>query len=74
MSPRLRGLKARQVIRAFERVGGAVQPGRGDHVKIQMPNGSLLVLRSGDEVGIGLLKDLLKLADMSPEEFLKHVR
>jgi len=34
-----------------------------------MPNGSLLVLRAVGEVGIGLLRDLLKRADISEEEF-----
>ncbi len=72
--PRLRGLKARQVIRAFERAGGVVSSGKGDHVKISMPNGSLLVLRAADEVGIGLLRDLLKRAELTEEDFEKHLR
>ena len=71
MSPELRGINAREAIKAFERAGGIRKAGKGDHVNIKMPNGRIITLRANGEVKIGRLKDALREADLSVEEFLK---
>ena len=71
MSPELRGLKARDVIKAFQRAKGVLRSGKGDHINIKMPNGRIITLRSVGEVKIGLLKDALKEAGLTEEEFKK---
>ncbi|MBI3952881.1 MAG: type II toxin-antitoxin system HicA family toxin [Chloroflexi bacterium] len=73
MSPRLRGLKARAVIKAFERAGGARRGGKGDHVNIKMPNGMIGTFKAVGEVKIGLLNKMIKRAGLSEKEFLEHL-
>ncbi len=51
-----------------------MRAGKGSHVNIQMPNGhSVTLVRSRTDVKIGLLKDMLKRAGISQEEFLRHL-
>ncbi len=53
---------------------GIMRAGKGSHVNIQMPNGhSVTLVRSRTDVKIGLLKDMLKRAGISQEEFLRHL-
>jgi len=73
LSPNLRGLKAREVIRALEKAGGLVRQGKGDHVNIKMPNGMIVTVPSARDVPIGLLRDLLKKAQLTTEEFMKYL-
>lgn len=48
--------------------------GKGSHVNIQMPNGqSVTLVRSRADVKVGLLKDMLKRAGISQDEFLRHL-
>jgi len=51
-----------------------VRQGKGDHVKIFMPNGKMLVFRGVGEVGIGILRDMIKRAGLSDEEFIGCLR
>jgi predicted RNA binding protein YcfA (HicA-like mRNA interferase family) len=69
VSPQLRGLKAREVIRAFERAGGVRRAGKGDHVNIKMPNGMIVTFSGVGEVKIGLLKKMIQKAELTEEEF-----
>lgn len=58
-------------IRAFERAGGVVRSGKGDHVNIKMPNGQMITLSSRKEpIKIGLLKAMLRKAGISELEFV----
>lgn len=44
MPPELRGIRAAEVIKAFERAGGIRKSGKGDHVNVKMPNGRIITL------------------------------
>lgn len=69
--PELRSVRADDAIRAFERAGGVVRSGKGDHVNIKMPNGQIVTIpRSRQSVKVGLLKAALKKAGMTDEEFI----
>jgi len=71
MSPELRGIKAAEAIKAFERAGGIHKSGKGDHVNVKMPNGRIITLRGKGEVKVGRLKDAIREAGLTAEEFLK---
>ena len=69
MQRTLRDLKTNDAIRALERAGGERRTGRGDHVNLKMPNGRIITLRTTGDVKIGRLKDALREAGMTPDEF-----
>ena len=74
MNPQLRGIKATDAIKAFERAGGIRRTGKGDHVNIKMPNGRIITLRGKGEVKVGRLKDAIREAGLTVEEFLKLLK
>jgi predicted RNA binding protein YcfA (HicA-like mRNA interferase family) len=74
LSPQLRGIKASDAIKAFERAGGISKGGKGDHINIKMPNGRIITLRAKDEVKVGRLRDAVREAGLTVEEFLKLLR
>jgi len=74
LSPQLRGIKASDAIKAFERAGGISKGGKGDHINIKMPNGRIITLRAKDEVKGGRLRDAVREAGLTVEEFLKLLR
>ena len=74
MSPQLRGSKASDAIKAFEKAGGIRRSGKGDHVNIKMPNGTIITLRDKDEVKIGRLRDAIREAGLTVEEFSKLLK
>jgi len=69
MHRELRDLKTYDAIRAFERAGGVRRSGRGDHVNLKMPNGRIITLRTTGDVKIGRLKDALREAGMTSDDF-----
>ena len=71
--PELRGVRPRNAIAALERAGGVVRKsGKGDHVNIKMPNGQILTFSGKREpIKVGLLKAMLRKANLSEEEFVK---
>ena len=71
MSSQLRGIKATDAIKAFEQAGGIPKSGKGDHVNIKMPNGRIITLRGKGEVKVGRLKDAIREAGLTTDEFLK---
>jgi len=42
LNPQLRGIKASDAIKAFEKAGGISKSGKGDHINIKMPNGRII--------------------------------
>ena len=74
MNPELRGIKAAEAIKAFEKAGGISKSGKGDHINIKMPNDRIITLRAKDEVKIGRLRDAIREAGLTVEEFLKLLR
>ena len=71
--PGLRGLRAEQVIRAFERAGGVRRGGKGSHVNVKMPNGRLVTFSGAGEVKIGILRKALRLAEITQEQFEEYL-
>jgi predicted RNA binding protein YcfA (HicA-like mRNA interferase family) len=71
LSPQLRGIKASDAIKAFEKAGGTRKSGKGDHINIKMPNGRIITLRGKGEVKVGRLRDAVREAGLTVEEFLK---
>jgi predicted RNA binding protein YcfA (HicA-like mRNA interferase family) len=72
----LYNLKPEKVIRAFERAGWMNRGFRGSHVKLTKegnPNILSIPVHKGRPVKIGLLKDQLKKAGLTEDEFLKLV-
>ena len=74
MNPELRGIKATDAIKAFERAGGIRKAGKGDHINIKMPNGRIITLRGKGEVKVGRLRDAIREAGLTVEEFLKLLK
>jgi predicted RNA binding protein YcfA (HicA-like mRNA interferase family) len=70
MSRELRGIKGKDAIKAFLRVGGIERPGKGDHINIKMPNGMIITIPGKGELKIGLLKSAIHKADLTEEQFL----
>jgi predicted RNA binding protein YcfA (HicA-like mRNA interferase family) len=71
LNPQLRGIKASDAIKAFEKAGGIRKSGKGDHINIKMPNGRIITLRGKGEVKVGRLRDAIQEAGLTVEEFLK---
>jgi predicted RNA binding protein YcfA (HicA-like mRNA interferase family) len=71
MSSELRGIKATEAIKAFERAGGIRKSGKGDHVNVKMPNGRIITLRGKGEVKVGRLKDAIREAGLTAEKFVR---
>ena len=74
MNPQLRGIKASDAIKASEKAGSISKTGKGDHINIKMPNGRIITLRAKDEVKVGRLRDAIREAGLTVEEFLKLLR
>jgi predicted RNA binding protein YcfA (HicA-like mRNA interferase family) len=70
----LYNLKPGKVIKAFERAGWINRGFKGSHVKLTKegnPNILSIPVHKGKPIKIGLLKDQVKKAGLSEEEFLK---
>jgi predicted RNA binding protein YcfA (HicA-like mRNA interferase family) len=50
LNTKLRSIKAKDAIKAFEKAGGVRRSGKGAHVNIKMPNGRIITLRGKGEV------------------------
>ena len=71
LNPQLRGIRASDAIKALEKAGGIRRSGKGDHINIKMPNGRIITLRGKGEVKVGRLRDAIREAGLTVEEFLK---
>ncbi len=74
--PSPHNLKPEKVIKAFEKTGWASMGQRGSHVKLVKqgnPNILSIPVHKGKPVKIGLLKDQIKKAGLTEEDFLKLV-
>ncbi len=70
--PELRNVRPREAIAAFERAGGIVRRGKGDHVNIKMPNGQIVTFSGTREpIKIGLLRSMLRKAGLSESDFVR---
>jgi predicted RNA binding protein YcfA (HicA-like mRNA interferase family) len=69
--PRLPRLRGRQVVAALRRAGFEVLRTKGSHNFMQHPDGRRTVVptHAGETIGPGLLSQILREADMEPEDF-----
>lgn len=65
-------LTARRVIRALERAGFEVQRQTGSHVRLKHADGRVVTVpvHASQDVGRGLLRKILRDADITPADFL----
>ena len=66
--PPLRNVKQAEAARAFVRLGGVERRTRKNYRMVTMPNGTLLSIPSGT-LKVGLLRKLIRLAEVSVDEF-----
>lgn len=72
---RLPRLKGKEVVRALERAGFAIVRVRGSHVFLRHEDGRVTTVpvHSGETIGPGLLRSILRDIEMSLEEFLEKI-
>ncbi len=70
---RLPMLKSRQVIRALEIAGYQVVRQRGSHARFRHEDGRVVTvpIHPHQDIGRGLLRKILRDADLTPDEFLE---
>jgi len=68
-------LTAREVIRALERAGFQVQRQTGSHARLRHTDGRVVTvpILAGQDIGRGLLRKILRDADLSREEFIAYL-
>ena len=69
--PRLRG---KEIVRVLQRLGFMVDRVRGSHVFLKHPDGraTTVPVHSGETIGPGLLRSILRDVEMSLEDFSKY--
>lgn len=70
---RLRPLPARRVLKALQSLGFEAVRQKGSHVFLRHPDGrrTVVPVHKGEDVGRGLLRKIIRDAQVSVEEFLK---
>lgn len=76
MTGRLPSVKTRQVIRVLEKLGFIPIRQKGSHIFFKHPDGryALVPYHSNEDIGRGLLRQILKEIRISPDEFLKLLK
>ncbi len=70
--PELPTVKAETVISALKRAGFEIMRQRGSHVRLRHSDGRVVTVpvHSGQDIGKGLLRKILRDAELSREEFI----
>ena len=65
-------LKANKLVRALERAGFQIIRQRGSHVRMKHPDGRVVTVpvHPGQDIGRGLLRKILRDAELTREEFV----
>lgn len=73
MSPRNPALKAKDVIRRLKKLGFVEARKKGSHVILQNLSGwsTVVPVHKGEDIGKGLLRAILREANVTPEEFFE---
>ncbi len=66
-------LSGREIISILEHIGYRKVRQRGSHIRLACPNRKSVTIPDHDIIGHGLLRKILRDAEMSREEFLKIV-
>lgn len=71
--PKLSPISARGLIKILEKQGLQVVHQKGSHVRLRHPDGrkTTVPLHSGENVGVGLLRKILRDVNISRDEFEK---
>lgn len=69
---RLPMLRPKHVLNALEKAGFQMVRQRGSHVRLRHGDGRVVTVpvHSGHDIGRGLLRKILRDAEMTPEDFL----
>jgi predicted RNA binding protein YcfA (HicA-like mRNA interferase family) len=72
---RLPRLKGKEIVRILEKIGFRVLRTRGSHTFLKHPDGRATVVpvHSGETIGPGLLRAILRDVEMSVESFLERL-
>jgi predicted RNA binding protein YcfA (HicA-like mRNA interferase family) len=72
---KLRPLPTKQVIQILERLGFEKIRQRGSHIFFRHPDGrtTILPVHKGEDIGRGLLQEIIKDTKLTKEEFLKYL-
>ncbi|MBI3733682.1 MAG: type II toxin-antitoxin system HicA family toxin [Chloroflexi bacterium] len=72
----LPALTAREVISALRRAGFEIVRQRGSHAQLQHPDGraTTVPVHTGEDIGRGLLRKILRDVELAPEEFMKLLK
>lgn len=75
MSGRLPTLKSQDVIRVLKKLGFYEVRQKGSHICFRHSDGrfTLVPRHSGEDIGRGLLRQILREAKISPKEFLENL-
>ncbi len=70
--PRLPVLKATELVHTLEEAGFQVIRQRGSHVRMKHPDGRVVTvpIHSGQDIGRGLLRKVLRDAKLTRDEFM----
>jgi len=73
---KLKPVKAEKVIKALSKLGFQIVRQKGSHVIMKHPDGRVTVIpvHKGEELGRGILREIIKDAKVSKEEFLKLLK
>ena len=76
MNRRMPTLKAREIMRILRLLGFAIIRQTGSHVFFQHSDGrtTLVPRHGGEDIGRGLLRQILREIKMTPEEFLDFLK
>jgi predicted RNA binding protein YcfA (HicA-like mRNA interferase family) len=71
----MKTLSAKKTIRALEKIGFRKARQKGSHVVMRHPDGRMTVIpmHKGEDIGPGLLLEIIKDAKLSKEDFVKLV-
>jgi len=73
--PKLPQISGKELCKILERLGFQMIHGKGSHVRFKHPDGrrTVVPVHSGEKIGKGLLKEILKQAKLSREEFMNLI-
>jgi predicted RNA binding protein YcfA (HicA-like mRNA interferase family) len=72
---KLKPLPGKKVIRILEQLGFEKIRQRGSHIFFRHPDGrtTILPIHKGEDIGRGLLQEIIKDTKLTKEEFLKYL-
>lgn len=73
---KLKPLPADKVIKILDKLGFKIIRKKGSHVILKHSNGRIIVIpvHKGEEIGRGLLRKIIKDANISKDEFMKMAK